>query len=140
MASAAVNQVAPAHDEMDSLSSLEQRIHKAVQIVLETREKNADLEAKLKAMTAERDGLTKVQETLKEEVAKLSGERDKLTADQSKLAKDLEATQAVAATVKGLNLEIEKWKAEAEKLGSERKQVKTRIEKLLGQMDLLGNA
>lgn len=89
-------------EETDSLSSLEERINRAVELVTSLREENESLARKLEAITAERDAA-------REE----AGQNGK------------HAQQAVR---------------ELEDLRSERKQVRTRIEKLLGQMDLLSNA
>ena len=74
--------------ELDSLSSLEDRITRAVELVGALRSEKAALE---------------------DQVAKAVAERDA-------------------------------FRQELEDLRSERKQVRTRIEKLLGQMDLLSNA
>lgn len=88
--------------ETDSLSSLEERINRAVELVTALREENDALQHKLEAAAAERDS------------ARLEA------------AKAMEQARASAQ--------------EMEELRSERKQVRTRIEKLLGQMDLLSNA
>ena len=85
----------PAHTplpEEDSLASLEERIRKAVDLVVTLR--------------AERD-------------AALS---------------ELDAMRKAAGSAMG---DSQKLRQELEDLRSERKQVRTRIEKLLGQMDLL---
>lgn len=78
--------------EIDSLSSLEERITRAVELVTALKHQNEQMSAKVKAAEAERD------------------------------AAIAEARQSVS---------------ELESLRAERKQVRTRIEKLLGQMDLL---
>jgi FtsZ-binding cell division protein ZapB len=75
-------------DEIDSLSSLEERITRAVELVAELRREKADL------------------------------------------LEQLEAANSSAA-------QSQKYQQELEDLRKERKQVRTRIEKLLGQMDLL---
>ena len=75
-------------DEIDSLSSLEERITRAVELVAELRREKADL------------------------------------------LEQLEAARSSGA-------ESQKYLQELEDLRKERKQVRTRIEKLLGQMDLL---
>jgi hypothetical protein len=87
-------------DETDSLSSLEERILKAVELVGTLRKENASLNDRLQATLTE-----------------------KQTAEQS-------AAQS-AAQVAAVTQELETLRAE-------RKQVRGRIEKLLGQMDLLG--
>ena len=75
-------------DEIDSLSSLEERITRAVELVAELRREKAEL------------------------------------------TEQLEAANSSAA-------QSQKYLQELEDLRKERKQVRTRIEKLLGQMDLL---
>jgi FtsZ-binding cell division protein ZapB len=77
-----------AQQELDALSSLEERITRAVELVVSLRSEKADLEAQLSSALTER-----------------------------------EATRR-----------------ELDDLRSERRQVRTRIEKLLGQMDLLSGA
>ncbi len=88
--------------ETDSLSSLEERINRAVELVTNLREQNEALQRKVDEAAAERD------------------------AARLEAAKALEQARASAQ--------------EMDDLRSERKQVRTRIEKLLGQMDLLSNA
>ncbi len=78
--------MSPAQQELDSLSSLEDRITRAVDLVSTLRAEKTDLEAQLRSALEERDS----------------------------------------------------YRQELDELRSERKQVRTRIEKLLGQMDLLG--
>ena len=78
----------PEPDEIDSLSSLEERITRAVELVAELRREKAAL------------------------------------------MEQLEAANSSAA-------QSQKYLQELEDLRKERKQVRTRIEKLLGQMDLL---
>lgn len=77
-----------AQQEMDALSSLEERIRQAVELVTSLRSQNQELESQLSAALAERDSS----------------------------------------------------RQELDDLRSERKQVRTRIEKLLGQLDLLSGA
>jgi FtsZ-binding cell division protein ZapB len=76
-----------AQQELDSLASLEERIHGAVELVQSLRSQNRDLESQLSSALAERDSV----------------------------------------------------RQELDDLRSERKQVRTRIEKLLGQLDLLSS-
>lgn len=78
--------MSPAQQELDSLTSLEERITRAVDLVSALRAEKTDLEAQLRSALEERDA----------------------------------------------------FRQELDELRSERKQVRTRIEKLLGQMDLLG--
>jgi FtsZ-binding cell division protein ZapB len=77
-----------AQQELDSLGHLEERITRAVDLVVSLRAEKSGLESQLAAAIAERDAI----------------------------------------------------RQELDDLRSERKQVKTRIEKLLGQMDLLSGA
>ena len=86
-------------DEAQFLSSLEERILRAVELVGELRKENAELNERLDASS----------EGLKRTEAELADARR----ENAKLAKELDSMHA------------------------ERKQVRTRIEKLLGQMDLL---
>ena len=79
-------------EESDSLSSLEERITRTVELVSTLRQQNEALAARLRQAETERDAAVLQAQTSAEE---LNG------------------------------------------LRSERKQVRTRIEKLLGQMDLL---
>ena len=88
--------------DLDSLSSLEERITRAVEVVTRLR--------------TERDAAHQ------ELVAALSD-------------RDLARSEAVAATA-----QAQKSVQELEDLKNERKQVRTRIEKLLGQMDLLSGS
>ena len=80
-----MNAVQAVRGELDSLTHLEERITRAVELVSQLRAQNAELQERLTAAIADRD-----------------------------------ATQA-----------------ELVELRSERKNVRTRIEKLLGQMELL---
>lgn len=85
-------------EQVDSLSSLEERIGRAVELVGELRKQTQELTQRLEAAQMERD--------------------DART-----------AAQMAAAHSEKLGQEIEE-------LRSERQQVRARIEKLLGQMDL----
>ena len=85
--------------ETDYLVSLEDRISRAVELVVALRKENQQLVERLEAAKAERD--------------------------QART----EAQNAVVLA--------QKASQETDDLRSERKQVRTRIEKLLGQMDLL---
>jgi FtsZ-binding cell division protein ZapB len=91
-------------EDSDSLSSLEERITRAVQLVRTLRDQNAELQKKLESVTTERD-----------------------------------AALANLSKSKNADLEAEKYKAELDQMKTERKHVRSRIEKLLGQMDLLAN-
>lgn len=93
-------------EDTDTLTGLEERILRAVQLVGALREENADLKARLADAEAE--------------------------AQLANAARD-EAQEALAA----FRANAGKAEKELELLQAERKQVKARIEKLLGQMDLL---
>lgn len=86
-------------EESDTLSSLEERITRAVQLVNQLRREKEALEKQIEAMQSEK------------------------SASESQFG-DLQARNEALAE-------------EIAELRSERKQVRTRIEKLLGQMDLL---
>jgi chromosome segregation ATPase len=90
---------AAGEEETDSLTNLEERITRAVELVNRLREERAALEQRLAAVESERD--------------------------EARREANLSAVQA------------QKFGHEIDELRSERKQVRTRIEKLLGQMDLL---
>jgi len=93
-------------EDTDTLTGLEERILRAVQLVGTLREENAELKARLAEAEAE--------------------------AQLANAARD-EAQEALAA----FRANAGKAEKELELLQAERKQVKARIEKLLGQMDLL---
>ena len=91
--------MSPREQEIDALSSLEERINRAVEAVSYLRKEKDVIAQQLETVMAERDAARK----------------------------DAALAQAQA----------QKVAQELEDLRSERKQVRTRIEKLLGQMDLL---
>lgn len=98
---------------IDTLASLEERITRAVQAISSLRNENAHLQEQLKA-----------------------------SADEGRTAKaELEEVQALSTEFQKDNGELNKKVAqlseELETMKGERKQVKTRIEKLLSQLDLL---
>ena len=88
--------------DSDSLSSLEERITRTVELVNRLRAEKEQLAAQLAGMVSERD----------------AAQMETLTAQD----------------------EAQRLQQELNDLRSERKQVRTRIEKLLGQMDLLSTA
>ena len=98
---------------IDNLANLEERITRAVQVITHLRGENTQLQERLK--TAE----------------------DSLASTRS----ELEETQALSSEFQKENGELGQKVAhlsqELETMRSERKQVKTRIEKLLDQLDLL---
>jgi len=88
--------------EVDSLSSLEERVVQAIQLVTRLKQEKDSLIADIQVLTAEKDAAMKK-------------------------ASDAEAKSAGIA-------------AELEAMRAERKQVRSRIEKLLGQIDQLSGA
>ncbi len=66
--------------------------------------------------------------------------REELTAAQAEREQAVSRFNTVREELAAAQLQIKRHDQELEDLRSERKQVKTRIEKLLGQMDLLSNA
>ncbi len=94
--------MAPREEEIDSLSSLEERINRAIEVVTRLREEKEAIAVQLETIMAERDAA-----------------RREAALSQSQAQKTVQ---------------------ELEDLRAERKQVRTRIEKLLGQMDLLSTA
>jgi len=93
-------------EDTDTLSGLEDRILRAVQLVGKLREENAELKERLAAAESEASLAAAARNDAEEALAAFK-------ANAGKAASELEVLQ------------------------SERKQVKARIEKLLGQMDLL---
>lgn len=89
-------------EDTDSLTSLEERIHRAVELVGQLRKEKDALQKLLDETSADRESDLKATASLREENATLQEELDSLK--------------------------------------SERKQVRSRIEKLLGQMDVLGES
>jgi FtsZ-binding cell division protein ZapB len=68
-------------------------------------------------------------------VSRLRSEKEALATQLETVLAERDAAQKEASAA---NLQAQKIAQELEDLRSERKQVRTRIEKLLGQMDLLG--
>ncbi len=93
-------------DGIDTLSSLEQRIQRAVELLTSLRDENKELG---------------------DQLASAKRERDEAQQEATEARTGMAAAEA----------RIQKLTDEVESLRGERKQVKTRIEKLLGQMDLL---
>jgi seryl-tRNA synthetase len=86
-------------EEIDSLASLEERIHRAVQVVSQLRQEKDTIQKLFEQAVAEKESGDKTLTDLREQNRLLSEEVDELKA--------------------------------------ERRQVRSRIEKLLGQMDML---
>jgi chromosome segregation ATPase len=99
--------------EIDTLSDLEERITRAVQAISTLRNENGQLHERLKTTEAE----LAATRTARDEAQGMSAEFQK---ENSQL--EMRLTQATE---------------ELSGLRGERKQVKARIEKLLGQLDLL---
>jgi FtsZ-binding cell division protein ZapB len=74
---------------------------------------------------------------LEERISKAVEVVARLRSEKEELQNQLESAQREAADA---NVQAQKMAQELEELRSERKQVRTRIEKLLGQMDLLSTS
>jgi FtsZ-binding cell division protein ZapB len=110
---AAVQMQAVQEESIDTLASLEQRITRAIELLSNLRSENEQLRQNLNAA--------------QDELNSVKGARDE--------------SQAQSAWFQKQNGELEqkatRLSQELDELRSERKQVKARIEKLLGQMDLV---
>ncbi len=98
---------------IDTLGDLEERIHRAVQLITELRKGNEQLQQRVKSV--------------EEELSTTRTDRDEaqgLCTEFQKENSDLEGR-------------IKQLTAEIEELRGERKQVRARVEKLLSQLDLL---
>lgn len=100
-------------ESIDALSSLEERITRAVQVVTSLRYENDQLRADLR--------------TAQEELESARAERDQAQS----LSKNVQRDHS------GLEQQVRRLSSELDELRGERKQVKSRIEKLLHQLDLL---
>jgi len=100
-------------ESVDTLASLEERINRAVQVISQLRGDNDHLQAKLKKAN--------------EDISALQSER----AEAHSFSEEFQRENAA------LEAKIVSLSEELETLRGERKQVKHRIEKLLGQLDLL---
>jgi chromosome segregation ATPase len=100
-------------ESLDTLASLEQRITRAVELLNNLRSENEQLRQHLSAT--------------QEELNAVKGARDEAQAQSAWFQKQ---NGDLDQKVSGLSQELDE-------LRSERKQVKARIEKLLGQMDLV---
>ncbi len=101
--------------DIDTLSDLEERITRAVQAITALRSENSQLQERLKAAEAE--------------LASTVAARDEAQALSVEFQKDNEELQQ----------KLNQTTDELGGLRGERKQVKDRIEKLLGQLDLLAS-
>jgi chromosome segregation ATPase len=98
---------------VDSLASLEERITRAVQLITELRTQNVTLTKRVAGLEDELKAANNTQHELESNNAMLTKERNDLTQKVKQQANELE-------DIRG-----------------ERKEVRSRIEKLLGQLDLL---
>jgi chromosome segregation ATPase len=98
---------------IDTLANLEERINRAVQVIMALRNENDQLQRKLK--------------TVEDDMQAVRHERDEAQSMSTAFEKENSELQQ---RIKDLSDEVET-------LRGERKQVKTRIEKLLSQLDLL---
>ncbi len=98
---------------VDSLSNLEERITRAVQVITELRSQNLNLTKRVAALEDEVKAAGETQHELETNNAMLLQEREDLMRKSKLQAQELD-------DVRG-----------------ERKEVRTRIEKLLSQLDLL---
>jgi chromosome segregation ATPase len=98
---------------IDSLASLEDRITRAVQVITELRSQNASLSKRVAVLEDEVKAGNETRQELESNNAALLKERDELDQLSKQQAHDLG------------------------EMRGERKEVRTRIEKLLSQLDLL---
>ncbi len=98
---------------VDSLASLEERITRAVHLITELRSQNAALSRRVAVLEDEVNAGNATQQELESNNADLLRERDDL-ADKNRLQAQ-----------------------ELDQMHGERKEVRSRIEKLLSQLDLL---
>lgn len=98
---------------VDSLASLEERITRAVNLITELRSENAGLSKRVATLEDQLKSAGTAQHDLESVNAGLLSDRDALTRKNKQLSGELD------------------------ELRGERKEVRTRIEKLLSQLDLL---
>lgn len=102
-------------EETATLEAVEERIQLAVGLVRTLREENGRLTKELAAAINAREEASNLHKDAKNLIDTANGEADQARKDAQKAVKELED------------------------LRNERKQVRTRIEKILGQMDLLAD-
>jgi len=100
-------------ESIDALASLEQRITRAVELLSSLRNENEQLRQHLNQAHEELNSMTNARDEAQALSAEFQKENGDLEQRMSRLSQELD------------------------ELRSERKQVKARIEKLLGQMDLV---
>jgi chromosome segregation ATPase len=87
--------------EIDSLASLEERIHRAVELVAELRRDNENLQAQLKEALADRDAAVREGSDARNQAARLSDElaalRDERGTVRSRIEKLLSQMDALSA-------------------------------------------
>jgi len=89
------------------------------------------------ASVEETDSLTSLEERIHRAVQLVSQLRQEKEGVQKQLDAAIAEKAAVAQSAADLQTQLNTVSEELDSLKSERKQVRTRIEKLLGQMDLL---
>jgi predicted nuclease with TOPRIM domain len=89
------------------------------------------------ARVEETDSLTSLEERIHRAVQLVSQLRQEKEGVQKQLEAVLAEKEAVIQSATELQAQLNSVSEELDSLKSERKQVRTRIEKLLGQMDLL---
>lgn len=104
---------AAVQESIDTLASLEERINRAVQVITDLRNENSRLERDLT--------------TTNEELTSAKAQLEELQVSYEQACRE---SGALEQNVKRLSEEVDS-------LRGERKQVKTRIEKLLSQLDLV---
>lgn len=104
---------AAVQESIDTLASLEERINRAVQVITDLRNENSRLERDLT--------------TTNEELTSAKAQLEELQVSYEQARRE---SGALEQNVKRLSEEVDS-------LRGERKQVKTRIEKLLSQLDLV---
>jgi chromosome segregation ATPase len=98
---------------IDSLASLEERITRAVQVITNLRSENSQLQQRLKGALDELKSESEARHEIETRSAQIHKDKDELTQQVKRLSEELND------------------------LRGERKQVRSRIEKLLSQLDLL---
>lgn len=106
-------EAAAPEQSIDSLAHLEERITRAVQMISALRTENSQLQQRLKVA--------------QDELKAASSSRDQATLASTSLQRERDE----------LGNRVKRLSEELDDLRGERKQVRTRIEKLLSQLDLL---
>lgn len=122
--------VTPHTDDLAALSVLEQKIQRVIHTVKTLQQEKAAWEAEKRSLVDE------VKAAYAHKDAALREAADLRTALTLARAEAEQARQAAAGPADAL----ERMKTKMTKLEAERQQVRARLEKLLGQMDLLAQA